>query len=120
MNYKVFLIRADTNIFLFNFTQEIEFRPHVGDVLTNPFTFEEFKILRDEINPIDITLFRIIDNNDTRITEDDDFRITQQGALDPELVTHNYFVTPANNPNRIVSYSTNTFDDDQTLKQLFR
>jgi len=120
MNYKVFLIRANTNIFLFNFEQQIQLRPKVGDVLTNPFTFQEFKILRDEINVLDETIFRITDGLDFRITDDGDFRVIQEGIADIEFVTHNYFVTPANNPNRIASWSTNTFDDDQTLRQLFR
>lgn len=98
----------------------MQLRPHVGDVLTNPFTFEEFKILRDETSETVETIFRITDNGDFRITENGDNRVTQIGALDLEAVTHNYFVTPANNPNRIASWSTNTFDDDQTLRQLFR
>ncbi len=92
----------------------------MGDVLSNPITREEFKILRDEIPIGETTIFRIADNNAQRITDEEDIRVIQIAEVNLDMVTHSYFVTPANNVNRIVSWSTNTFDDDQTLKQLFR
>lgn len=116
MNYKVFLIRSDSNIFLFEFRKQPQLRPSVGDVLTNPLTFEQFKILRDEF---DNSVVRVTDDGRLRITDNGDIRATHIG-VDPDETTHNYFVTPANNPNRIASYTTNKFDDDQTLRQLFR
>jgi len=91
----------------------------VGDVLTNPLTFEELKILRDEIPSADADQFRFTDDRVQRITDGGLIRVISFG-IDPDLVTHNYFVTPANNPNRIASWSTVRFDDDQTLMQLFR
>ncbi len=123
MNYKVFLLKKNTiddAVFLFNFKQTPNFRPHIGDVLTQPITFEQFKILFDEIPRGESTIFRIIETGDRRITDAGFFRITQRSVKTLDEVTHSYFVTPANNPQRISSYSTNTFDDDQTLRQLFR
>jgi len=119
MNYNVFLIRSFGDQFLFTFEQEIKLRPKVGDVLTQPITLEELKILRDEIPSADQSIIRFTDEGQQRITDDGDIRVTNVG-VDPESVTHNYFVTPANNPNRIASYSSIRFADDQTLKQLFR
>jgi len=119
LNYNVFLIRSSGDQFLFSFEQEQQLRPSVGDVLTNILTGEEFKILRDELLDKDLEKFRITDISQQRITEDGDIRITQAGA-NIESVTHNYFVTPANNPQRIASYSTIGFENDQTLRQLFR
>ena len=123
MNYSVFLLKSNTTkgaVFLFNFKQTPNLRPHLGDVLTEPVTFAQFKILIDDIPPPDKTIFRITDGGKRRITDDGRSRIIQEGVGDLDLVTHLYYVTPANNPQRISSYSTNTFDDDQTLRQLFR
>ena len=121
--YRVFLIKSNTTegaVFLFSFKQDPLLRPSVGDVLSNPITREEFKILRDEIPIGETTIFRITDDNSQRITDEENTRVIQVAEVNPDMTTHTYFVTPANNPNRIVSWSTNTFDDDQTLQQLFR
>lgn len=125
MNYKVFLIRADSDQFLFSFNQVPNLRPKKGDVLTDPLTFEQFKILRDE--SVLERVARITDDGSIRITDDGFIRITDEGSikitdeiLDSNDVTHNYFVTPANNPQRIASYSTAGVANDQTLRQLFR
>ena len=121
MNYKVFLIRSDADIFLFNFESMPVFRPHLGDVLTSPKTLENFKILRDELGGTTLVEggVRFTDSGDRRVTSTGGIRVTESG-VSIEDVTHNYFVTPANNPNRISSYSTSGFANDQTLKQLFR
>ena len=118
--YRVFLIRNDSAPFLFAFKQSPKLRPSVGDVLTNPLTFDQFKILRDETPPSEELQVRFTDGGFQRITDDGFERITDAIGTDPDDVTHNYFVTPANNPNRISSYSTSGFANDQTLKQLFR
>ena len=123
--YNVFLIKSNSikgGVFLFSFKQDPLLRPSMGDVLTSPITFEQFKILRDELPVDETTMFRYTDENNARITDDEDEfrRVIQIQQLSADKITHNYFVTPANNTNRIVSWSTNTFDDDQTLKQLFR
>ena len=123
MNYSVFLLKknsTDDAVFLFSFKQTPNLRPHLGDVLTQPITFEQFKILFDEIPLSEQTIFRIVDDGRWRITDDGRRRITQDRGESLDDVTHSYYVTPANNPQRISSYSTNTFDDDQTLRQLFR
>lgn len=88
--YHVFLIRNDSDVPLFSFRQSPKLRPKSGDAITQPFTLVQFKILRDEFEG------------------------------EPDDVTHNYFVTPANNPQRIASYSTASFANNQTLRQLFR
>lgn len=123
INYNVFLLRGNTTDnakFLFSFRQSPKLRPSVGDVLTNPLTFSQFKILKDEVPLPEATIIRFTDNNDRRVTDNGDIRVIQEGVEDLDTVTHNYFVTPANNPNRISSYSTAGFANDQTLKQLFR
>ena len=120
--YSVFKINSnstDDATFLFKFRQDPKLRPHLGDSITNPLTFETFKILRDEVNDSAETQFRFSDQGDRRETDQGDIRITEV-AEDPDKITHSYFVTPANNPNRISSYTTSRFADDQTLRQLFR
>jgi len=49
-----------------------------------------------------------------RVTDSGSIRVTDGAA--PEDVTHNYFVQRANNPDRISTWTTNKFSDDQTLK----
>jgi len=120
--YSVFLIKGnsiDDAIFLFKFKQDPALRPHLGDSITNPLTFENFKIIRDEVNEDAKAQIRFTDQLDQRITEGGLIRIIEV-AQDVNAVTHSYFVTRANNPNRISSYTTSRFADDQTLKQLFR
>ena len=121
--YSVFLIKTNSiegAVFLFQFKQDPLLRPGVGDVLTDPSTFAQFKIIRDQLGFDEEKVIRFTDDFNRRITDDGDIRITHgiRGSVD--LDTHLYYVTPANNPNRITSYSTIPFDDDQTLKQLFR
>lgn len=120
LNYSVFLEILPEPQFLFAFRQDPALRPQVGDVLTNPLTFTEFKIIRDVI-PLDKeNAFRGTEDGKFRITDPDgDFRVTGE-VLDDDDRTHNYFVTPANNPNRITSWSRSDFEEDQTLRQLFR
>lgn len=90
--------------------------------MTNPITFGSLKILRDEpLFPKIPELIRITENDNIRITEDDRIRITEGvPPLTVDQVSHNYFGVAPNNPNRIASYATIGFDDDQTLRQLFR
>jgi len=106
---------------LFSFKEDPILRPGIGDVITERLTFRQFKILRDEFNKGDDGFTRITHDNDIRITEDGDTRVTSDPFdIDPNTVTHNYFVTPVNNSNRISSWSTAGFANDQTLRQLFR
>ncbi len=108
--------------FLFKKKIEPQLRPKVGDSISIDISAERFTITRDEIPASDQVFFRVTEDGQRRITEDDNFRITDAGlvtASDLENITHNYFVTPSNNPNRIVSWTTNKFAEDQTLKQLF-
>ena len=120
--YRVFLLRdrdTDTAVPLFAFKQDPLLRPGVGDTLVNPLSLQRFKILEDEIPIGQRSLFRVLDDDQERITDDGLKRVTID-APDLDTVTHSYFVTPADNPNRISSYTTNRFANDQTLKQLFR
>lgn len=112
--YKVFL-DTPTAPFLFFFKQEPQLRPKVGDSLTRPFTFQNFRIMRDEFTASSI---RVTDGGLTRVTDSGLVRVTDGAS--PEGVTHNYFVQPANNPDRVSTWTTMKFADDQTLKQLFR
>ncbi len=104
--------------FLFKVKLEPQLRPKVGDSLSNPITLENFRIMRDEISIQTET--RITDGGFVRITDQGDIRVTGMDEFSSDKVTHNYFVQPANNPNRISTWTTNTFDDDRTLAQLFR
>ena len=121
--YRVFLLKSnklDDAQFLYSFKQHPNLRPKVGDVLTNPLTLVELKILHDITEPLESTIFRLVDTLAERITDEGDTRVTQVATLGPDEVTHNYYVTPANNPQRISSWSRTDFANDQTLKQLFR
>ncbi len=109
--------------FLFSRKIDPVLRPSVGDSISVDLTFERFTITRDEIPETDQVFFRITEDGNRRVTEDDNFRITESGlesAPDLDNITHNYFVTPSNNPNRVVSWTSNKFEEDQTLRQLFR
>lgn len=112
--YKVFL-DTPSEPFLFSFKQEPQLRPKVGDSLTSPLTFQNFRIMRDVFFAVRT---RVTDTALTRVTDTGLTRVTD--GKDAEDVTHNYFVLPANNPTRISTWTTNKFDDDQTLRQLFR
>jgi len=113
--YKVFL-DTPSEPFLFSFKEEPQLRPKVGDSVTSSLTFQNFRIMRDEF--IAGSQIRVTDGGLTRVTDDGKTRITD--GKDADEVTHNYFVQAANNPNRISTWTTNKFDDDQTLRQLFR
>lgn len=123
--YSVFLIKSNSindAIFLFKFKQDPKLRPTVGDSLINPATQELFKIVRDELNESDEKQIRVTDDTPAfrrRDTDSGDLRIIAFGG-DLNAITHFYYVTPANNPNRISSYTSSRFSNDQTLKQLFR
>ncbi len=127
-NYNVFLLRENTTAnakFLFSFRQDPKQRPTVGDVIINPITFESFKILKDVLPTEGFD--RITEEGDVRITEEGDIRIIEVSDVifheivdDPDKISHDFFVTPANNKNRISSFTTAGFSNDQTLKQLFR
>ena len=113
--YKVFL-DTPQEPFLFSFKAEPELRPSIGDSITGPLTFENFRVMRDEFTLGAQT--RVTDGGLTRVTDSGLTRITDgTPAAD---VTHNYFVQRANNPDRISTWTTNKFSDDQTLQQLFR
>lgn len=101
--------------FLFKLKLEPQLRPKVGDSLSNPITLENFRVMRDEFT---VSLIRVTDTNLIRVTDAGLTRMTDGGNA--EEVTHSYFVLPANNPNRVSTWTRNTFDDDRTLAQLFR
>jgi len=113
--YKVFL-DTPSEPFLFSFKEAPQLRPEVGDSVTNGLTFENFRVMRDEFTLGAQT--RVTDGGLTRVTDSGLTRVTD--GLPAADVTHNYFVQRANNPNRISTWTTNKFDDDQTLRQLFR
>lgn len=92
-------------------------RPTTGDVIRNNATLQNFKIVQDIPKFVDFS--RITHDGLTRVTSTGAIRVT--GSLSTaDEVSHDYYVTPANNPNRISSYTTSGFANDQTLKQLFR
>lgn len=115
--YKVFL-DTPSEPFLFSFKQAPQLRPKVGDSITRPLTFQNFRIMRDEFLSIG-ALTRITDTLLIRVTDSGLIRVTDGNTTDPNNVTHNYFVLAANNPQRISTWTTSRFGDDQTLRQLF-
>ena len=119
--YRFFLDNGPGKEGTFLFARKIDpsLRPSVGDSISIDNSIDRYRITRDEIGLDVQNAVRITGDGRTRITHTGQIRVT---GLQEELdeVTHNYFVTPANNPNRIVSWTTNTFADDQTLRQLFR
>jgi len=84
--YKVFLDTPEEP-FLFFFKQEPQLRPKVGDSLTAPLTFQNFRIMRDEF--ILGAKTRVTDGGLVRVTDSGLLRITD-GTVDAEGVTHNY------------------------------
>jgi len=117
--YRVFLDTPSAPL-LFIFKQAPSLRPKVGDSITRPLSFQNFRIMRDEF-VITTALIRVTDTPTlTRVTDSGLIRITDDPQVSGDEVTHNYFVTPSNNPERIASWTTNKFADDQVLRQLFR
>jgi len=114
--YKVFLDTPSAPL-LFVFKQSPDLRPKIGDSITRPLTFQNFRIMRDEFVRGGLT--RVTDSALTRVTDSGLIRVTD-GTGSIEEVTHNYFVLPANDPQRISTWTTSRFADDQTLRQLFR
>ena len=117
-----FFLDIPTEPFLFIVKLEPQLRPKVGDSLTDPVTFQNWRIMRDEIPTEPQDAFRVTDAGIQRVTDDGLLRITGDGNIRPDAdsSTHNYYIQPANNPNRISTWTTNKYADDQTLKQLFR
>lgn len=122
--YRFFLDKGSNQegIFLFFVKLEPQLRPKVGDSITQPLTLQNFRIMRDEIPTSTQNSIRITDNVLIRITDQGDIRVTGAGISPVTLdtSTHDYFIIPANNPNRISTWTTSRFDDDRALKQLFR
>ena len=117
INYSFFLDDPPSDPFLFTIRLNKNFRPSVGDSIADPITLRNFRIMRDEFNFGGA--IRITDDDRVRITDDGRIRVT--GILSPSKdVTHNYFIQPANNPQRISTWTTQRFDDDRTLQKLFR
>jgi hypothetical protein len=115
--YRFFLDNPPSNQFLFIIKLEENFRPHLGDSLTDPLTGRSFKVMRDEFTLGGFV--RVTDGGLIRVTSDGRIRVTKLLSA-PKFVTHNYFVQPVNNPNRVSTWTQSRFADDQTLRQLYR
>lgn len=115
--YRFYLDNPPTNQFLFIIKLEENFRPKKGDSITDPTTLRNWKIMRDEFTFGGF--IRITEGGLIRITGDGKIRVTTLLAA-PKFVTHNYFIQPANNPNRVSTWTQAGFANDQTLRQLFR
>ena len=114
--YRFFLDNPPSNTFLFTVRLNKNFRPSVGDSLTDPITGRDWKVMRDEFDFGG--KIRITDDDRVRITDDGRIRVT--GILSPSKdVTHTYFVQPANKPQRISTWTRTDFANDRTLDKLF-
>jgi hypothetical protein len=115
--YRFFLDNPPSNQFLFIVKLEEYRRPHKGDAITDPLTNRDWKVMRDEFTLGG--LVRITDDGRIRVTGNGQIRVTKLLSA-PKFVTHNYYVQPANNPNRIRTWTGTRFEYEQTLRQLYR
>ncbi len=116
INYSFFLDNPPSNTFLFNIRLLKNFRPKVGDSLTDPITQREFRVMRDEFDFGG--KIRITDDERVRITDDGTVRVT--GILSPSKdVKHTYFVQLANKPDRVSTWTRTDFANDRTLDKLY-
>ena len=103
----------------------------IGYSISVDISFERYTITRIETPEVPVR-----PQAPTRTTNDGRIRGTGEGTnritgdsiqaessaliLLLESSTQNYFVTPTNNPNRLVSWTSSRFVENQTLIQLFR
>jgi len=114
--YRFFLDNPPSNQFLFKLTIVKNFRPKVGDSI-NDLLGNDFRVMRDEI-PNVTGAARITHNGFARITHDLRLRIVGAFVAN-EDATHNYYVQPANKPDRVSTWTTSNFANDRTQDQLF-
>lgn len=111
-----FFLDTPSEPLLFSVKLNVAFRPNLGDSITDPTSLRNFKVMRDVF--VNTILTRVTGDGKTRVTGDGKTRISE--VVNPSIVTHKYFVQPANNPNRISTWTTSRFGNDKTLQQLFR
>lgn len=114
--YSFFLDNPPTDTFLFTLKIEENFRPNIGDSITDPTTFDQFRVMRDEFTLGGFV--RITDGGLIRLTDDGNIRVTTELAA-PKFVTHKYYIQPANKPTRVSTWTQSRFADDRTLDQLY-
>jgi len=115
--YRFFLDNPPSNQFLFSIKLEEYQRPKVGDSITDPLTNRDWRVMRDEFTFGGF--IRITGDGKIRIIDDGSIRVTTRLSA-PKFVTHNYFIQPANNPNRISTWTQTRYEYEQTLRQLYR
>lgn len=103
--------------FLFQLRILKNFRPKVGDSITDDLG-RNWRVMRDEI-PSQQGAARATHSGLIRITHDFRIRITDASFLSDQDATHNYFIQPANNPQRVDTWTRSDFANDRTLDQLF-
>ena len=115
--YRFFIDNTPEPQFLFTRRILKNFSPKVGDSITDD-NGRSWRVMRDEV-PTVTGAVRVTHSGFARITHDLRLRIV--GTFIPsEDATHNYFIQPANDPNRVSTWTRSDFADDQTLRQLFR
>lgn len=115
--YEFFLDNPPSNQFLFRIRIIKNFRPKVGDSITDPITQRSFRVMKDIVNQQGG--LRVTDDGRIRITDDGRIRVTNLFFPNEDL-THKYFVQPADNPQRISTWTRSDYANDQTLRQLYR
>ena len=116
--------------FLFKKKIDSALRPNVGDSISVDISFERYTLTRIETPEVPVrpqAATRVTNDGRIRGTIDGSIRITggsiqakSAALLLLERSTQNYFVTPSNNPYRLVSCTSTRFAENQTPKQLFR
>ena len=114
--YSFFLDNPPSNTFLFRRRLIKNFRPKVGDSISDDLG-NDFRVMRDEI-PTQQGAVRVTQNALVRITQSGLLRIVGAFISDQDA-THNYFVQPANRPDRVSTWTQSDFANDRTLDQLF-
>ena len=113
--YNFFLDNPPSNQFLFKRRLIKNFRPKVGDSISDGLG-RDFRVMRDEV--VESGAARVTHSGLVRITHDLRIRIVGAFVANADA-THDYFVQPANNPNRVSTWTRIDFEQDRTQDQLF-
>ncbi len=115
--YQFFLDNPPSNQFLFKVRLIKNFRPKVGDSISDGLG-NDFRVMRDETPTVQGAV-RVTHSGFARITDNSILRIVGN-FISNQDATHNYFVQPANKPDRVSTWTRSDFANDRTLDQLNR
>lgn len=114
--YQFFLNDPPSNQFLFKLRIIKNFRPKVGDSISDGLG-NDFRVMKDVV-PTESGAARVTHSGLVRITHDLKLRIVGAFVANQDA-THNYFVQPANKPDRVSTWTRSDFANDRTVDQLY-